>query len=518
VGNEQQGHTNNTFGLNRRTLSDSAYTVIQAGFTTNNAANLVLSQDYLLSSFGRLNYNYDKKYFISANLRQDEFSALGVKKGVFYGFSAGWEIAKESFWHSWNLEHIFSSFKVRGSYGKVGNIAGIDPYSPYSFYNSGLYGGASTLQYATVGNSKITWETSKKTDVGIAFGVLNDRIRTEITYYKNNIDNLLLRVPQAPSVGLPNTTAANQNTILMNVGTMYNQGIELAVDALVLKKGDFNWNTNFNFSYNKNQVTALANGLTEIQTVTSSLETVNKTVVGKSLGYLWVVRTAGVDPATGKRVFVNAAGQHILYQNGGTLPTGQYNYMNADNVTQAATITQAADGVLYHNTVPKYVGGWTNTFEYKNFDLNVLITYQMGNYIYYGTNAGLRDMRFWNNSTDVLNYWKKPGDVTDIPKPIYGDNTSNGSATPLDINVYKGDFIKLRTVQLGYYLPQSVVTKAHISRARFYVAGQNLAIITKYPGPDPEVSTNGNSTTSFGVDRNTLANGRTLTLGLNVTF
>lgn len=521
VGNEQQRRTQNGFGINRRTLSDSAYTVIQAGFTTNNTSGMVLTENYLLSSFGRLNYNFDKKYYISANVRQDEYSALGVKKGVFYGFSGGWEIAKENFWKSLGIDQLFSSFKLRGSYGKVGNIAGIDDFATYSTYNSGLYGGNPTLFYANVGNNKIEWETSKKTDVGIAFGLLNDRIRSEITYYKNNIDNLLLRVPQAASVGLPNTTAANQNTVLMNVGKMYNQGIEFSVDAMVIDNKDINWNTSFNFSYNKNQVTALADGLPEIQTVTSSLETVNKTVPGKSVGYLWVVRTAGVDPATGRRIFVNANGDPIYYQN--VAPAGQFTYMTADGQQYkkngtAAQINQVDDGVLYANTVPKYVGGWSNTVSYKNFDLNVLFTYQLGYYIYYGTNAGLRDMRFWNNSTDVLNYWKKPGDVTDIPKPIYGDNNSNGSAMPLDINVFKGDFVKLRTVQLGYNLPKSVIDKAHISRARFYVAGQNLAIITKYPGPDPEVSSNGNSQTSFGVDRNTLANGRTITVGLNVVF
>jgi TonB-linked SusC/RagA family outer membrane protein len=521
VGNEQQRSTRDGFGINRRTLSDSAYTVIQAGFTTNNTSGMILTENYLLSSFGRLNYNFDKKYFVSANLRQDEYSALGVKKGTFYGFSGGWEIAQENFWKSLGADRIFSTFKIRGSYGKVGNIAGMDDFATYSSYSSGLYGGAPTQFFFTVGNPKIEWETSKKSDVGIVFGLLNDRIRTEITYYKNNIDNLLLRVPQAPSVGLPNSVAANQNTVFMNVGEMYNQGVEFSVDAQVLDKKDFNWNTTFNFSYNKNEVTALAPGLTEVQTATGGLETVNKTVVGKSAGYLWVVPTAGVDPATGRRIFVNAAGDKIYYQH--VAPTGQFQWMTADGRRytkngSGAQINQADDGVLYANAIPKYVGGWSNNVSYKNFDLNVLFTYQLGFYIYYGTNAGLRDQRFWNNSTDVLRYWQKPGDVTDMPKPIYTDNVSNGSSMPLDVNVFKGDFVKLRTVQLGYNLPKSVIDKAHISRARLYVAGQNLAIITDYPGPDPEVSSNGNSGTSFGVDRNTLANGRTFTVGLNVVF
>jgi TonB-linked SusC/RagA family outer membrane protein len=519
VGNEQQRRTNTGLGIARRTLSDSAYTNVQAGFTTNNTAGLSLGENYLLSSFGRLNYNYNRKYFVSGNVRQDEYSALGIKKGTFWGVSAGWEIAQENFWQSAKLDHVFSSFKLRGSYGKVGNVAGIGNYATYSTYGSGLYGGAATLAYSSVGNDKITWETSKKTDVGFSFGLFKDRLIADFAWYKNDIDHLLLNVPQAPSAGLP-------NSILQNVGTMYNKGIEFAISGTPIQKRDFSWNSSFNFAYNKNEVTALANGLTEILTATSSLETVNKTVPGYSVGYLWVVRTAGIDPATGKRIFINSAGNKVYYQFGTVLPAGQYNYMNADGTKYDnpkslinEVINQADDAVLYVNTQPKIIGGWDNTFRIKEFDINLLFTYQLGFYIYYGSNAGLHDQRFWNNSTDLLNnYWTKPGDVVDWPKPMYNDNVSNGSAMPMDINVYKGDFIKLRTVQLGYTFPKKLIDKAKISSARIYVSGQNLAIITKYPGPDPEVSANGNSATSASVDRNTLANGRTITVGLNIGF
>lgn len=518
VGNEQQRRTVDGFGINRRTLSDSAYNVGQAGFTTNNPAGLSLGENYLLSTFGRLNYNFKRRYFLSGNIRQDEYSALGIKKGTFWGASAGWEVAQEAFWAGAGLDKVFNSFKLRGSYGKVGNVAGIGNFATYSTYTSGLYGGTATLGFNNVGNDQITWETSKKTDVGLDFSMFKNRLNAQLSYYYNDIDNLLLEVPQAPSAGLP-------NAILQNVGTMYNKGFEFQLSGSPVQSKDFTWNSSFNFSYNKNRVTSLASGLAEIQTSTSSLETVNKTLPGYSAGYLWVIRTAGVDPATGKRIFLNQDGKPVLYQFGTTLPAGQYNFMNPDGTkydnprsTTNETINQPDDAVLYANTLPKYVGGWDNTFDYKNFRLNVLFTYQAGNYIYYGSGAGLMDQRFWNNSVDVLNYWQKPGDVTTIPKPVYGDNVSNGSAMPLDINVYKGDFLKLRTVQLSYSLPESVISRARITSARIYVSGQNLAVITKYPGPDPEVSSNGNNAISFGVDRNTLANGRTLTIGLNIGF
>lgn len=521
VGSEQQKRNVVGFGIARRTLSDSAFTNVQFGFTTNNPAGLALGENYLLSTFGRVNYDFLKKYFFSANLRQDEYSALGRKKGVFYGFSAGWEITKENFWTNAGLNTIFSSFKVRGSFGKVGNVGGIDNYATYTTYSPGLYGGTPSLNFNFVGTPDITWETSKKTDVGIAFGFFNDRLTGDIAYYHNDIDNLILGVPQAPSAGLP-------NAILQNVGTMYNKGVEVALNGSIIQKKNFSWGSSFNFAYNKNEVTSLADGLVEIQTATSGLETVNKTVVGKSAGFLWVLRTGGVDPATGRRIFLNGAGKPVYYQHGTVLPAGQFNFANADGTRYERrnsdgsitplTINQADDAVLYANTQPKIIGGWENNFRFRDFDLNFLFTYQLGFYIYYGSNAGLMDQRFWNNSTDMLRYWQKPGDVTDIPKPVFNDNFSNGSAVPMDINVFKGDFLKLRTVQVGYTLPKLVTDKIAVNRARFYVSAQNLAIITNYPGPDPEVSSNGNSGTSFGVDRNTLGNGRTLTVGLNVTF
>lgn len=170
------------------------------------------------------------------------------------------------------------------------------------------------------------------------------------------------------------------------------------------------------------------------------------------------------------------------------------------------------------NPHPKQFGGWDNTFKYKGFDLNVLLTYQFGFYVYYGTHAGLHDQRFWNNAIDVLTAWKKPGDITTVPKPVYGDNVSNGSALAMDYNVFKGDFVKLRNVSIGYTVPSRILERIKIQSARFYVSGQNLAIFTDYPGPDPEVSSNGNTGRSQGVDRNTVPNARTITVGINLGF
>jgi TonB-linked SusC/RagA family outer membrane protein len=519
VGNEQQRRTTNNFGIGRRGLSDSAYTVVQAGFTTNNTSDMLLGENYLLSSFSRLNYNFDRKYYISGNIRQDEYSALGIKKGTFWGVSGAWEIARENFWEAAKLDNIFSSFKLRGSYGKVGNVAGIGNFATYSTYGSGLFGGLPTLAYSSAGNPEITWETSKKTDIGVAIGFFKDRLTTDVTYYKNDINNLILSVPQSPSAGLP-------TSVLQNVGTMYNKGLEITLNGTPIQTKDFTWNSSFNIAFNKNEVTGLANGLKEIQTFigggATGNEVVSKTLPGYSMGYLWVVRTGGVDAATGRRVFIDKNGNRVLYEHG-VLPAGRFNWENPDGTQYKrngvpSTVNQAEDAVLYANTQPKRFGGWDNTFRYKGFDVNVLFTYQLDFSIYYGTNAGLRDNRGWNNATEVLNHWQKPGDISDLPKPIYGDNVSNGSAIAIDANVFKGDFVKLRTLQLGYTLPQSIAGRIKVNSARMYIAGQNVAVFTKYPGPDPEVSSDGNSNNTQGIDRNTLANGRTITVGINIGF
>jgi TonB-linked SusC/RagA family outer membrane protein len=522
VGNEQIRRTSLGYGINRQSLSDPAYNIIQAGWTLNNATGMGYGENYLLSSFGRLDYNFNKKYYFQSNVRQDEYSGLGLKKGVFWGASAGWEISKERFWTTAGIDKVFSSFKLRGSYGKVGNISGIGDYTPYSTFGSGLYGGTATLAFSSVGNPTLKWETSKQADGGFSFGLFHDKLTGEFTYYKNNIDGLILNVAQAPSTGLPSNPP-------QNVGSMYNKGIELSLSATPFEKKDFSWNTSFTLGINKNMVTALAPGLKVIQTSTSGLETVSQTMPGYSLGYLWVVRTGGVDPNTGKRIFINSAGTPVYFSYlasaSATPKTYQYSTA-ADGTVQyvspkgGTAINQANDAVMYANTIPKQIGGWNNTVTYKQFTLDFLFTYQFGFSVYYGTNAGLHDQRWWNNATDVLtDAWSAKGDANKkYARPVYNDNVSNGSAIPLDINVFKGDFVKLKTLTLSYNVPKAVISKAKLSNLRVYVSGQNLAIFTKYPGPDPEVSSNGNSTTAQGVDRNTGANGRTVLVGVNIGF
>ena len=508
-GEEEQRTTQDGYGLNRQTLSDPYFTNIQGGYTTNNFSGLVNTENYLLSYFGRLKYNYANRYYVEGNIRQDQYSAFGPsnKAGTFWAVSGGWELGKEKFWTSSAISTIISSLKIRGSYGTVGNST-LGNFDAFTYYSTGLYGGLPSFTFSQAGNPDLKWETTSKTDVGIAFSLFNDKIIVDAAYYRNNYKDLILSVPQPPSAGLP-------NALLRNLASLYNKGFEVSVNASPVRKKDFEWSSSFNFSTNDNKVTKLSPpDITQITNTTSSLETVSITKEGYSIGTIFVTRTAGVDPATGRRIFINAAGQKVLYQQ--VPPAGQFAYMYEDG-TKAPNVS-LADAVPFKNTNPKIYGGWDNNFRYKNFELGMLWTFQAGFWVYYGSYAGLKDQRFWNNSVDVLRRWQKPGDITDIPKIVNGDNVSNGSSFPLDVNVFKGDFIKLKSLTLSYNFPKFILDKVKIANARFYISGQNLHIITKYPGPDPEVSSNGTANNTQGVDRNTVANGRVVTFGLNVSF
>lgn len=517
LGNEQTRNTTNGFGLARTILSDPAFNVIQAGYTTNAASGLTLGENYLVSFFGRLDYDYDKKYFISATVRKDQYSAFGPnrKTGYFPGGGVKWEIAREKFWSDIHADKLFSSFQLRGSYGKVGNNAGLNDYASFSFYSSGVFLVNPTLLSNQIGNPNLGWETSKKTDVGFNFGIMNDKVTAEVAYYKNDITGLIFNVPQAPSAGLTTSGLASSNPPL-NVGSMYNRGLEITINADAVRTKDFTYTPSFNISFNQNRVTALAEGQTSLIATTSGLETTSITEVGHSLSSLYIVRTNGVDPATGRRIFLDKQGRNVYFDFYGA--PSRYTYADG---SVAPDITQSNDAVNYKQTNPKGFGGFNNNFRYKNFDLSFLLTYQFGGALYYGTRSGLLDQRFWNNTVDVLDRWTTPGQVTDIPKVKFNDNISNGNTMPLDINVFSSNFIKLKAANFGYSLPKSIVNKVGISNLRLYLSAYNLFVITGYPGPDPEVASNGSGAQgniSAGVDRNTAANQRTLTAGLSVKF
>jgi TonB-linked SusC/RagA family outer membrane protein len=513
AGYDVQKFNNSSWGAQRTGLADNFFENYQGSFLSiiPGGSNNFLSRKAFASSFGRISYDFDKRYFVTVNYRRDGNSALGAGKkyGTFGGVSVGWSLSDEKFFKSLPFSDVVTGAKLRASWGKVGNGNLANNFGSLSLYNSALYGSVPTFAFSQGGNEELGWETSKQTNIGADISLLKDRITLDLTYYDNNVDGLILNVPQSPSKGIPG------NAILQNIGAMYNKGFEVGITATIVRSAKFSWTSNLNYTHNKNQVTELfGEGSEIVGTTSATAETSNITRVGYSVGSLYGAKTDGVNPANGQRIFVNKAGEKIQYNH--SVPSGQsrWTYLNG-TPAQAISVN---DYQILGNALPTFYGGFNNTFKYANFDLGINFTYSGGNYIQNGTKATWRDQRFWNNTTEVLQRWTTPGQVTNIPRAVIGDLLSNGSSFPISENVEKADFIRLQTASVGYRLPATIFGKTGISSARVYAQVFNAFLITNYTGQDPDISVNGNTNTTPGVDKNSVPQGRTFTFGVNLGF
>jgi len=510
AGNEEQRSQDSWWSGDKTNVADPFFKVYQGTWVTAQMGGGGIGENYFISYFGRASFNYDKRYYIEGSVRRDGFSGLakGNKFGTFGGVSAMWNASNERFIQN-SLGSLFSDIRLKASFGRVGNISAVGDFSSLFLYGAGVYGAAPTLTFSQAGNADLKWETSDKYDFSLSFGLLKDKIQAEIGYFYNDINGLVLGVPQSPSKGVPG------NSIAANVGSMFNKGVEISLTSFNISKPNFSWTTTLTFSTLKNQVTALAPGVTELLGVTGGLETTSKTIIGEPIGGILAVETRGVDPATGRRVFVNKAGKEVLfYFENSSATRWQYR----DGSGNAPAITTASDARVMGSPLPKYYGGLDNSLTLKNFDLSFNLTYALGFDVYNGSKSGLRDQRWWNNSVEVFKTaWSKPGDVTNIPKPIMNDNISNGSSFPISENIEKGNYVKVRNVALGYTF-KKLPDITNIQSIRLYGQIFNAYVFTKYSGSDPEVSTNGNSNLTPGIDRNSAPQARIYTVGLSINF
>lgn len=510
AGYDVQKFGTSSWGATRTQLSDPFFDEFQGSYGQISPAANVLTESALVSVFSRFTYDFSKKYFFTLNYRRDGNSALGSGKkyGNFGGVSAGWSISEEDFYKHSKLADVMSSVKLRASWGRVGN-SGVSAYGSLALYESNLYAAVPTWNFSQGGNPDLGWETSNQTNLGADISFLNDRITLEATYYANSVNGLILNVPQSPSKGIPG------DAIFMNIGAMYNHGIELGVNANIIRKGKLSWNASLNFTHNKNKVTELYGQGTElVGTTSTAAEATNITRVGYSVGSLYGAKTDGVNPENGQRIFINKAGERVQYSH--VVPAGGSRWTYLDGSPAPAIAVD--DYYLLGNALPTYYGGFINNVKYGQWDLGVNFTYSGGNLVMNGTKATWRDQRFWNNTTEVLDRWTTPGQVTKIPRVVYGDLLSNGSSWPISENAEKGDFLRLQSVSLGYRVPGPVLSKLGLSSVRLYAQVFNAFILTKYTGTDPEISVNGNSNTTPGVEKNSIPQGRTFTFGLNLGF
>ena len=518
IGSEEQHSDYNGWSAYRVDLGDPFFRRFQGSWLEEDIPFWMLFENYFISFFSRVNMNWDGRYFLEFSGRRDGFSGLadGNKYGNFGGASFMWNLSREDFFATSAMGELFSDLRLKASYGQVGNITGVGSYASLFLYGAGLFNNDATLFFTQAGNAELEWETSSKMDFGLSFGILDDRMQFDLGFFHNDVDGLILNVPQSPSKGIPG------NVLPQNIGALMNQGFEFSMTSYNMTRRDFSWVTDFNITYTKNEVTELAEGVPYL-TGTAHLETTNRTLVGYPIGMIWGVETLGVCPETGRRMFqrINEDGSTtvVYYGHGSNWPEGQAGWREADG-TESRAINIDDDGVPLGSPLPKFYGGLENNIRYRNWDFNLGLTFALDFYVYNGTISGLRDHRpGWQYEEYVYhNFWREPGDETDIPKPMWGDNVSNGNTMVQSQNVERGDYLKIRNLSLGYTIQNDALRNLGITSARLYMQVFNLYTLTGYSGSDPEISSMGDTNLIPGVDRNTVPQARTFSFGANISF
>jgi len=468
-----------------------------SGSYANQLSGGSYSKSSFVSYFSRLNYALSGKYLLELTIRRDGLSSLSDENrfGIFPGASAGWRVSDEKFWGS--LKKTISTLKLSGSYGKVGNALTGFPY--LSTYGASPYGSENGISISNVGNSSLTWETSKKYDVKLDVGLLNDRIIFNVDWFKSNIDNLVMNVTYPNSFGVPN------NSVARNIGAMVNNGIEVSITADAIRTRNFSWNINANFTKVKNKVTNLYEG----KAIVSSSSEIS---VGLPLNTLIGYKYAGVNQATGNPMYYKADGRLVQ----GNIADQKYYYAvsKQDGTLGDVTTLTDADKVVLGNPNPTWYGGITNTFTYKGFALEAFLRFSGGNVIDNSLERTLLNQKFKNNGVDILDRWTPTNTITDVPKLWYG-RESFINLSPSSRWIESGDFLKLQTVTFSYTFSNKQIAKitgGFLSSLKIYAQGQNLLTLTNFNGLDPDlISETGTSSTSIPTTR-------VLSLGFNIGF
>lgn len=488
AGHENYDYTYNyMYGSKQGVIVDGITELVN--FTTINSLTSYTDTYRTEGYFSRLNYTLDDKYTVSASYRRDGSSRFhkDTRWGDFWSVGASWRLDKESFV---TMPEWVNMVKLRGSYGEVGN----DNIGAYYAWQA-LYGFGPSYNNAdepgflqeSLASKDLKWESSNSYDFGVDFGLFNNRVRGSAEYFYRGSENLLFDVPLPLSTGVLSRS--------MNIGSLYNKGIELQVSADVLKVNGFTWNVDANWTTLKNEFSKLPEGQSEI------INGTKKIMVGRSMYDFWLRDFYGVDPDNGNALYradkYNEADQSIKIINGDTL-------------------TNVIANARYHyagTAIPDFSGGVTNTFSYKGVSLSVLFTYQVGGLVYDGTYAGLMGSNneggAWHR--DILNRWQKPGDVTDVPRVEAGGQSANLSSGSSDRWLTDASFLNLRSVSLSYNLPNTLTSKIFAKRANLYVTGENLALMSARKGM--------NVNQSFaGTTSNAYSPAKIVTFGLNVTL
>jgi TonB-linked SusC/RagA family outer membrane protein len=453
----------------------------------------------MISYFARANYTFNNRYLLTGTVRTDGSSRFGQNKkwGVFPSASIAWRISQEDFMR--NIAGTVSDLKIRASYGIAGNNR-IGNYSAVGLLSTGFYptGGGlqNTVNPSTVPNNDLGWEKVLQSNIGFDLGLFNNRIRLEGDFYNSKSIDLLLNVPVPTITGYTNQ--------IQNVGKVQNKGIELLLTTRNLT-GSFKWSSKFNIAFNKNKVLEVGpNGqpiYASAPNATNAFITMPGQPIASFYGYVY------------QGVFMNQK----------DLDT--YPHLPADKVGDGRYLDVNGDGkldqtdkALIGNNQPKFTGGFSNNFSYKNFTLSAQLSFSSGAMafsffkrmvgIYHGDRNGLvEQVGRWESLSD-------PGDGVHFRATR---NPTGWQRDPSSAWVTDVSYIRLRNVTLAYDFNQGKIKPLHINGLRLYATGQNLFTWTKYPGFDPETSSEGDGLTRGG-DYLGYPAARSIIVGLNLTF
>ncbi|MCS3131972.1 TonB-dependent receptor [Phocaeicola vulgatus] len=419
-------------------------------------ADQKLQEDALMSYVASVNYSYDDKYYASFSFRRDGSSRLSpdTRWGNFWSLSASWRLSQERFMQP--LKSVLSDLKLRASYGVNGNLPS-SYYGYQSTYTTGaFYSGKPSPWESTLGNEELTREKNYALNLGLDIGLFS-RVNVSLDWYTRTTKDLLMS-KQLNSI-------SGFSSLLTNVGQMRNTGVELEVRSNNIKTKDFSWTTAFNLSHNKNKILKLADLPWFVDGRYVRKE-------GYPFNTIYLREYAGVDPETGS----------ALYYDNQQDENGNYTKNKVTDPGQASPIP-------LKDITPTISGGFMNTFNYKFIDLSFNLSYSFGGYSYDNASYILQDDGYSvisNKSTEQRRRWQKPGDITDVPRFVYGNK--KGGNYNSSRAIHSTDHIRLKSLILGLNAPKAWLQKLGIGNARIYFSGTNLLTWAAYDQYDPEMS------------------------------
>lgn len=488
------GHENYSYKYNY--LSGSRSEMIVDGITElPNFATVLGTSSYednraIESYFSRLSYDYKGKYIFTGTLRRDGNSRFhkDFRWANFWSIGGAYNIGEEDFINKDKINML----KIRSSYGSVGNDAGISNYAYQALYTLGVNNASNPgFTQSSLPNDSITWETAKNFDVGVDFELFNRRVSGSVEYFDRRTTGLIFPVPMALMNGGVVNSSPYYHTIDMNIGNLYNRGVEMSLTGHVVRKEGLSYSTTLNLTHLKNQITSMPPGTPLITSGTKAYS------VGHSIYDYYLRDFYGVDSENGD----------ALYRTNEM--TANAKIIGADTVTNV--LSEANLRFIGKTAIPDLYGSMSHNLSYKGFDLNVLFTFQLGGYVYDSQYGSLMSSGNYGNAkhVDVLNAWQKPGDQTNIPR-MDGGNTSNlsgGSSRYLT----KASYLNLNSITLGYNLPKNMLNTVAVKEAYIFLSGENLAFFNKRKGMNNLGAFN-------GVVDNTYNFNRLFTVGARIKF